>query len=220
MTFRIVLLSLLVFVKISACKCEYTPTLSSSFKNADFVFIGEVEGYTEAPSGFKTSQNILSRVRIDKVYKYEYNDQFYKDFATLFASPIRSCDVPFTEKGKFLIFAYFEEDTGFLYSEHCLLQKRADQLSPEDLKELETLSTKYKNATKNSEISANENPMDVIIEEPAPSNRKINDLKTEISDLDQQNDRYKIIIYVATFAIAMLLITLGLVWRKKNKQNV
>jgi hypothetical protein len=62
--------------------------------------------------------------------------------------------------------------------------------------------------------------MDVIIEEPAPSNRKINDLKTEISDLDQQNDRYKIIIYVATFAITMLLITLGLVWRKKNKQNV
>lgn len=220
MTFRIVLLSLLVFIKISACKCAYTPTLQSSFKKADFVFIGEIEGYTEAPSGFKTSQNILSRVRIDKVYKYEYNNQFYKDFATLFASPIRSCDVTFTEKGKFLVFAYFEEDTGFLYSEHCLLQKRADQLSPEDLKELEALSTEYKNTLRNSEISVNENPMDVIIDEPTPSNRKINDLKTEISDLSQQNDRYKIIIYVATFAIAILLMTLGLVWRKKNKQNV
>lgn len=220
MTFRIVLLSLLVFIKISACKCAYTPTLQSSFKKADFVFIGEIEGYTEAPSGFKTSQNILSRVRIDKVYKYEYNDQFYKDFATLFASPIRSCDVPFTEKGKFLIFAYFEEDTGFLYSEHCLLQKRADQLSPEDLKELEALSTEYKNTLRNSEILANENPMDVIIDEPTPSNRKINDLKTKISDLDQQNDQYKIIIYVATFAIAMLLMTLGLVSRKKNRQNI
>lgn len=214
MKLRLLLLSLFVFVKISACKCGYTPTLQSSFKSADFVFIGEIEGITEVPSGFKTSQNILSKVRINKVYKYDYNDTSYKETATIFASPIRSCDVSFTEKGKFLIFAYFEEDTGFLYSSHCLLQKRLDQLSPEELKELEILSRDNKNRSENPEISTGN--ITELIDDSSTPNRKINELKQEIADISRQNSRYTIIIYVSTFAIAMLLMTLILVWRRKK----
>lgn len=220
MKFRILLFSLLIYTTIAACKCSYTPTLESSFKSADFVFVGEIEGITEVPSGFKNSMNILSRVKIHKIYKSGYHEEFYKDTATLFASPIRSCDFAFTKKGKFLIFAYFEEDTGLLYSEHCLLQKRIDQLSPEELKELETLSTTYKKIPENSEFSANEQPIELIIDDSPVHNRKINELKKEISDISWQNNRYKIIIYVAIFVIVMLLIALILRSKRKKRHNL
>lgn len=167
---RFLLLFLFAFITISACKCEYIPTLKSSFEKADFVFIGEIEGITEVPSGFKTSQDILSKVRINKIYKSDYYNEFYKETATLFASPLRSCDVPFTEKGRFLIFAYFEEDTGLLYSSHCLLQKRMDQLSPGELKELETLSRDYKRVPENSQITTG--GLTELIDDPSTPNRK------------------------------------------------
>ncbi|UKB80317.1 hypothetical protein [Chryseobacterium sp. MEBOG07] len=218
MKFRAFLLFLLLFsLEILACKCNGEPTLKSSFENADFVFIGEVYDVTEVPSGFKTAQNILSKVKINKIYKSDYYDEFYAQSATLFGSPLHSCDVLFTEKGKYLIFAYDEKDTGLLYSSQCFIQKRLDQLSPKELKELESLSAEYKKLAERSNASNHNKITDLVVDDFNQSDRKINEQKKEIATLIQQNSRYKIIIYISTFVIIMLLIAL-IILRKKQQR--
>ncbi len=212
---RLFLLFLVLFsAKIAACKCNGTPTLKYSFENADFVFIGEVYDITEVPSGFKTVQNILSKVKINKTYKSDSYDGFYTHNATLFGSPLHSCDVLFTQKGEYLIFAYDEKDTGFLYSDQCFIQKKLDELSPEELKELESLSSQYKKLSENSDTSSNPELTDLIVDDFNHSDRKVNEQKIEISSLNQQNNRYKIIIYISIFVIVMFLITLIFLRRK------
>ncbi|MEJ5050498.1 hypothetical protein WH221_11700 [Chryseobacterium culicis] len=215
MTFKVFLLSLLLFsVKVLACKCNGEPSLKSSFKNADFVLIGEVYDISEVPSGFKTVQNILSKVKINKVYKSNDYGEFYQQTATLFGSPLHSCDVLFTQKGKYLIFAYEEKDTGFLLSDHCFVQKRLDELSSAELQELESLSSQYKKLSENSDTSNNTELTDLIVDDFKQSDREIKEQKKEILTLNQQNNRYKTIIYISTFVIVMLLIALILLRRR------
>ncbi|MDQ1855641.1 hypothetical protein [Chryseobacterium sp. WLY505] len=215
---RLFLLFLIIFsVKIAACKCNGTPTLKSSFDSADFVFIGEIYDITEVPSGFKTVQNILSKVKINKTYKSDSYDGFYTHNATLFGSPLHSCDVLFTQKGKYLIFAYDEKDTGFLYSDQCFIQKKLDELSPEELKELESLSSQYKKLSENSDIFNAPELTDLIVDSSNQSDRKIKEQKREISILHQQNNRYKIIIYISIFVIVMFLIALSFMRRKTQR---
>lgn len=212
---RFFLLFLIIFsLKIAACKCNGTPTLKSSFENADFVFIGEIYDITEVPSGFKTAQNILSKVKINKTYKSDSYDGFYTHNATLFGSPLHSCDVLFTQKGKYLIFAYDEKDTGFLYSDQYFIQKKLDELSPEELKELESLSSQYKKLSEKSDTSNHAELTDLIVDDFNQSDRKVSEQKIEISSLNQQNNRYKVIIYIATFVIIMLLLALILLRRR------
>ncbi|MDR4951635.1 hypothetical protein REB14_05510 [Chryseobacterium sp. ES2] len=212
---RIFLLFLVLFsVKIAACKCNGTPTLKSSFESADFVFIGEIYDITEVPSGFKTVQNILSKVKINKTYKSDSYDGFYTHNASLFGSPLHSCDVLFTQKGKYLIFAYDEKDTGLLYSDQCFIQKKLDELSPEELKELESLSFEYKKISENSDTSDHAELTDLIADDSNQSDREIREQKREISTLHQQNNRYKIVIYISIFVIIMLLIALIILRRK------
>ncbi len=212
---RIFLLFLVLFsVKIAACKCNGTPTLKSSFESADFVFIGEIYDITEVPSGFKTVQNILSKVKINKTYKSDSYDGFYTHNASLFGSPLHSCDVLFTQKGKYLIFAYDEKDTGLLYSDQCFIQKKLDELSPEELKELESLSFEYKKISENSDTSDHAELTDLIVDDSNQSDREIREQKREISTLHQQNNRYKIVIYISIFVIIMLLIALIILRRK------
>ncbi|REC43367.1 hypothetical protein [Chryseobacterium pennipullorum] len=215
MKFRILVLCLLLSAKFLACKCNGDPTLKSSFERADFVFIGEIDQITEMPSGFKTAQNILSRVKINKIYKSDYDDGFYQQAATLFGSPLNSCDVLFSEKGKYLIFAYHDQRTGFLYSDHCLVQKKEDQLSPAEFKELESLSNAHKKQTENMSTD-NEIVTDLITNDSA-SEGQIKDLRKEISGLSIQNNRYKIMIYSSVFVMVMLLAAL-IVLQKKNKK--
>ncbi len=200
-------------MKIAACKCNGTPTLKSSFESADFVFIGEIYDITEVPSGFKTVQNIISKVKINKTYKSDSYDGFYTHNATLFGSPLHSCDVLFTQKGRYLIFAYDGKDTGFLYSDQCFIQKKLDELSPEELKELESLSSQYKKLSENSDTSNDSELTDLIVDDKQ-SDREIREQKREISTLHQQNNRYKIIIYISIFVIVMFLIALSFMRRK------
>ena len=209
MRFRLFFPFLLLFsVNISACKCNGKPTLKSSFENADFVFIGEIYDTAEVPSGFRTVQNILSKVKINKLYKSNDFNEFYQHNATLFGSPLHSCDILFTQKGKYLIFAYAEQDTGLLYSDQCFVQKRLDELLPEELKELESLTSRYKKLSESSDSSNHSELTDLIVEDFKQSDRKVNEQKKEISTLTQQNNRYKIIIYISVFVIIMLLISL------------
>lgn len=215
---RLFLLFLIIFsVKFAACKCNGTPTLKSSFDSADFVFIGEIYDITEVPSGFKTVQNILSKVKINKTYKSDSYDGFYARNATLFGSPLHSCDVLFTKKGKYLIFAYDEKVTGLLYSDQCFIQKKLDELSPEELKELESLSSQYKKLSENSDTSNDPEFTDLIADDDKQSDREIREQKREISTLHQQNNRYKIIIYISIFVIIMFLITLIFLRRKTQR---
>lgn len=217
MKFKVLLLFLLSFsVKMAACKCNGETSLKSSFENADFVFIGEVYDVSEVPSGFKTIQNTLSKVKINKIYKSDSYDEFYTQNATLFGSPLHSCDVLFTKKGKYLIFAYGEKDTELLYSDHCFVQKKLNELSPAELKELEFLSTEYKKLSESSDTSNHAEITDLITDDFNQSDRKINEQKKEISGLNQQNNRYKIIIYIATFVIIILLIALIISSRKSK----
>ncbi|MDR4893477.1 MULTISPECIES: hypothetical protein [unclassified Chryseobacterium] len=215
MKFKVFLLFLLLFsLKVLACKCNGEPTLKSSFENADFVLIGEVYDISEVPSGFKTAQNILSKVKINKVYKSNDYGEFYQQTATLFGSPLHSCNVLFTQKGKYLIFAYEEKDTGLLLSDHCFVQKRLDELSSAELQELESLSSQYKKLSENSDTSNHAELTDLIVDGSNQSDRKVNEQKKEISSLNQQNNKYKVIIYIATFVIIMLLIALILLRRR------
>ncbi|MGE8554766.1 MAG: hypothetical protein ACN6OB_12670 [Chryseobacterium jejuense] len=124
MKYKFLLLTFFIPLHIFACKCANEPTIKDSFENASLVFIGEVYDILEVPNGFKTSQNTLSKIKIDKVYKADLFDDFYNENATLFHSPIQSCHVPFMEKGKYLIFAYIDKSTGLLYSDQCFVQKK------------------------------------------------------------------------------------------------
>ena len=216
MKFRILLFFLLAFVKIFACKCSETPSLQSSFAAADFVFMGEIYDIIEVPSGFKTAQSVLSKVKMNRIYKSGNYNGFYTQTATLSASPINSCDVFFTEKGKYLIFAYDKENSDFLSSSLCFVQKRVDQLSQEELKELERLSTEYKNEAEKAVIPDAQELIENFTEEASQPNKNLNELTKEISFLRQQNDRYRIIIYTFSLLIVLFLITLLIVWKRKK----
>jgi len=141
------LFALLFSINILACKCDNV-NLKSSFESADFVFIGSVYEVHKTPSGFKTLDNYLSKVQIDKIYKGNNYDGFYTDQATLFGSQLRSCDFIFDEKNQYLIFAFYEPDSGFLYSEQCLYTKKLSDTSAVELQTLAILSKEYQQKLK------------------------------------------------------------------------
>lgn len=169
---------LFLSVKMWACKCE-AQNIQQSFKSADFVFIGDIQSVKQTPSGFKTLQNFISTVKIEKVFKSENYDGFYVDQATLFTSQIRSCDYPFIEKGRYLIFGYIDSDTEFIYSEHCLATKEMSSVNQEDFKLLEKLNADFTQELK----VKNAKPQELIelLDEPNTPNHKIKTLDRELS---------------------------------------
>ncbi|SIS83326.1 hypothetical protein SAMN05421786_102431 [Chryseobacterium ureilyticum] len=217
MKFIFFLLSLLFPLHILACKCDGEPTLKSSFKNATFVFIGEIYDITEVPSGFKTSQNILSKVKINTIYKSDYPDDFYTENATLIGSPLNSCHVQFKEKGKYLIFAYSQKDTDFLYSDHCFVQKKLQEVSPDDLKELQKLSNDHL-----KQLQDQNTPTEIveIIDKDFHSLTHTNKkLRKEISKINDENKKLKVTVYSAIIILIFLIIILILFKRKIFNYN-
>ena len=204
---KFVLLTLFFSIKIWACKCNGEPNLKNSFENADFVFIGNIYGVNEVPSGFKTSKNILSSVKIEKIYKSNYYDGFYKSDATLYGSSLRSCDILFTQKGKYLIFAYYDEDTGFLYSDNCFYTKKLNEISENELKVLDNFSQKFYTELKiqNAKELTPEKleNLDIFIELPTPT-RKINKLNKEINEIKSENKNLKITLGFLSFLCLIL----------------
>lgn len=193
-----------------ACKCE-AQNIKQSFKSADFVFIGNIQSVTETPSGFKTLQNFISNVKIEKVFKSENYDGFYVDQATLFTSQIRSCDYPFN-KGRYLIFGYIDSDTGFIYSEHCLATKEISFVTQEDFKLLEKLNADFTQELK----VKNTKPQELIelLEERNTPNRKINTLDRELSILQSENRNLKILII--GISIVFILVFVFFILKKKK----
>lgn len=195
-----------------ACKCE-AQNIKQSFKSADFVFIGDIKSVTETPSGFKTLQNFISNVKIEKVFKSENYDGFYVDQATLFTSQIRSCDYPFNKKGRYLIFGYIDSDTGFIYSEHCLATKEISFVTQEDFKLLETLNADFTQELK----VKNAKPQELIelLDELNTPNRKINTLDRELSISQSENRNLKIVIIV--ISMVFILVFIFLILKRKKK---
>lgn len=206
------LFSFLLPLHIFACKCANEPTIKNSFENASLVFIGEVYDILEVPNGFKTAQNTLSKVKIDKVYKADYFDDFYNENATLFHSPIMSCHTLFSEKGKYLVFAYVDKGTGLLYSEHCLVQKRLEDVTPQELKEVQELSHDYQTQLKTQDTPGE--IVEIIDEDPEEINKTIHNLTRDISKINKENKRLTVIA-VSSVTIVLILLVIILLLRKK-----
>ena len=182
------LFALLFSINIFACKCE-NMSLKQSFESADFVFTGRVFDVQKVPSGFKYLDSYLSKVEIKHVYKGNNYDGFYTNQATVFGSQLRSCDLIFDENGDYLIFAYYEPDTGFLFSEHCLYTKKLSDISPAEIKTLVFLSQNYYQKLKLDSLKNSTNDdVELLIEDPFNQpNRKINRLNNEIKALREES---------------------------------
>ncbi len=214
---KFLFLTLIFSIKILACKCNGEPELKRSFETADFVFIGNIYGVNEVPSGFKTLKDVLSNVKIEKIYKSNYYDGYYQNEATLYGSPLRSCDILFSEKGKYLVFAYYDEDTGFLYSDNCFYTKKLTEISDNEIKTLDNLSRKFYAELKiqnSKELTAEElENLDILLEPVIPT-RKINKLKKEIVAIETENKNLKIALWILSFLT--LLLGIFVIWKRKN----
>ena len=210
------LFSLFLSVSIFACKCE-TLSLEKSFENADIVFTGNIYSIKQTPSGFKTLQNFISSIKIEKVFKSGEFSGFYQDEATLLSSQIQSCDYMFNRKGKFLIFGYIDSDTGFIYSDICFSTAELDIFSSDELKQLDKLSENFK---RESEIKNNESEYvkEKSLIEDSPDHI-INDLNLKINILESENKNLKIIILLlgSIFLLVIILLVVKVNIRLKGK---
>lgn len=165
------------------------------------------------PSGFKTIDDFLSKVKIGKIYKDNDFAEFYKDQATIFASQLRSCDYIFDKKGKYLIFANYEPDTGFLHSSQCFYIKPFKDVSKDEWKLLNKLSSNVKN----SELKkVDEENIDIIADDLFNQpNRKIMNFQLENERLNKSNIRYIVFTVIST-SLMMLILFVGIF--KKNKK--
>ena len=215
------LFALLFSINIFACKCE-NMSLKQSFESADFVFTGRVFDVQKVPSGFKYLDSYLSKVEIKHVYKGNNYDGFYTNQATVFGSQLRSCDLIFDENGDYLIFAYYEPDTGFLFSEHCLYTKKLSDISPAEIKTLVFLSQNYYQKLKlDSLINSTNDDVELLFEDPFNQpNRKINRLNNEIKALREESSNQKLLIIIIGFISVLLLSTsIWLLFRNRKLKS-
>ncbi|MBP6576694.1 MAG: hypothetical protein KA796_12390 [Chryseobacterium sp.] len=215
------LFALLFSINIFACKCE-NMSLKQSFESADFVFTGRVFDVQKVPSGFKYLDSYLSKVEIKHVYKGNNYDGFYTNQATVFGSQLRSCDLIFDENGDYLIFAYYEPDTGFLFSEHCLYTKKLSDISPAEIKTLVFLSQNYYQKLKLDSLKNSTNDdVELLIEDPFNQpNRKINRLNNEIKALREESSNQKLLIIIIGFISVLLLSTsIWLLFRNRKLKS-
>ena len=197
-------------------------SLKQSFESADFVFTGRVFDVQKVPSGFKYLDSYLSKVEIKHVYKGNNYDGFYTNQATVFGSQLRSCDLIFDENGDYLIFAYYEPDTGFLFSEHCLYTKKLSDISPAEIKTLVFLSQNYYQKLKLDSLKNSTNDdVELLIEDPFNQpNRKINRLNNEIKALREESSNQKLLIIIIGFISVLLLSTsIWLLFRNRKLKS-
>lgn len=205
-----ILSTFLIFysINIFGCKCD-TPTIESSFESADFVFIGDVYDVNKTyKTGYWNVENSLSKIKIEKIYK-SLGDNFRSKEITFFGQQFNSCDIIFSEKGKYLIFAYIDPDTTFFYSSNCLATKSIKYLTDNDYKKLENLAIDYK-----KNILNNNEEQEFSLEVRTPD-KIINELKFENKQLNETNQRQKK--YFIIIGIALTLIALSILIYKKKK---
>ncbi len=157
-------------------------------------------------------------MKIEKIYKSNDYNGYYKSNATIYASQLRSCDIIFDEKGKYLIFAYYEPDTGFLFSQQCMNTKKFKLVSKKDLQTLDILSQSYfqKLKIENSKPIDIDNIEIVIDDNFNQPNRKIIRLNKENEQLKIENKNYKT--WILIISIISLLIIVFLLFIRFNSK--
>ncbi|NBG64680.1 hypothetical protein [Acidiluteibacter ferrifornacis] len=121
-----------------SCDCSKINNLEESFKQASHVFIGTVE-LVNCDSEIRNNNLILgySSIKINKIYK-NAGRNVEGGILTLFNYKT-SCDIPFVEGVKYLIFTD-ASDCYFLKTSKCDGTLKIDNLQVEDLKLLTRLS--------------------------------------------------------------------------------
>ncbi|PZU90517.1 MAG: hypothetical protein DI529_02985 [Chryseobacterium sp.] len=208
---KAILLVIAIFfgIPIFACKCD-TPTIKGSFESADFVFVGDVYDVNKTYfTAYWNVENVLSKVRVGKIYKSLSSDFKSKD-VTFFGQQFNSCDFLFNKKDEYLIFAYIDPDTTFFYSELCLATKPLNQVSDEEFKLLEKLSKDYETQLSNSE---NTNPeLSLVLRTP---DKIINDLKRENRQVSDDNQTLKTYLIIVSLFFLVIIIFVILIRKKK-----
>ncbi len=205
-----VLVAMLMYTAAFACKCSHHD-IESSFKTADFVFVADIYSAANEFPGIQPNNPILlSKARLVKSYKSPLDSSFFQTReVTLLSSSLDTCDYPFSELGKHLIFGFFDSDSDFVYSSHCLSTKAFSQLSTSELATLSRLTTEYQNADQDR-MHADENVVEIV---DWSSSRKMNTLLLENKRLISEN---KILKYGLIFITALGFIALFLLMRKKQ----
>ncbi len=207
-----ILLVIAIFftIPILACKCD-TPTIKSSFNSADFVFIGNVYDVNKTYfTAYWNVENVLSKVRVGKIYKSLGSDFKSKD-VTFFGQQFNSCDFLFHEKGQYLIFAYIDPDTTFFYSELCLATKPLDQVTEEEFKLLEKLSKDYQTLLSKDDNTDPE--FSLLMRTP---DKIINDLKRENQQVSEHNQTLKTYLIIVSVLLFLAIILFIILIRKKK----
>lgn len=206
-------LFLLLTAHIFACKCN-TSDLENSFKNADIVFIGNVYDInTSYKTGYWNVENFLSKVKIDKVYK-SLGDDFKSTEITFFGQQFNSCDFIFKEKGKYLIFGYFDPDTTFFYTSLCSATKLTESLDKNDYLFLERLSKE----DKLKEINDAGSEADIIDFIDRYPHRDVTNLKLSNENLSKKIEKQRIF-FIAVISV-LLFVILFLIWMYQKKEIV
>lgn len=205
---------LLFSINIFACKCAYEPNIEDSFKSADIVFIGNVYDInTSYKTGYWNIENSLSKVKIGKVYKSLGND-FKSTEITFFGQQFNSCDFIFTEKGKYLIFGYFDPDTTFFYTSLCSATQLTNILDKEDYLLLEKLSKEDK-FKKTNDTESEADIIDFIDRYP---HKDVTNLKLINENLSEKIEKQRTF-FIAVISV-LLIIIIVLIWRYRRKMKL
>ncbi|KAA0127400.1 hypothetical protein FY557_13575 [Chryseobacterium sp. SN22] len=218
MKIKLLILSFLISVKLSGCKCE-NMSIRESFKYADFVFTGKVYDIIQVPSGFKTLNSYLSKIKVNTIYKSEAYGEFYKKDAVLFSSPLRSCDLSYDKNTEYLIFGYIEPDTGLLYSEFCTYTRPLKNVTKDELKILQDLGKEYVNQDEDvvlkpfiEDFELEPNKPDIYIKK---LKRKADLDESRYEALKTEHRNLKILLFAV---IGMLIVGISLMfWKGNNK---
>lgn len=141
----------LIAIKIIACDCIDSISVSTSFAKSDVVFIGYiVKQVNISDIKYNTVTLGYSNVLIEKIYKGE---NFISESNEI---PIfnfqSSCDYVFQQGEKYLIFGESPENGRFIFTDKCMGNLIISKVSSADFLFLEENKRDYNNCNESIEI--------------------------------------------------------------------
>jgi hypothetical protein len=194
------LILFLLCSKMYACSCEGIPRIHDNWQNADQVFIAEcinldTSGNFYSYFGGKVA---IFTLHIEEMFK---DDIYYgNDKRTFMSLGGGSCDSYFEPGKKYLVYAYYSFNSGFLKSSACSRTNLMTNVDSGEIKKLRNLYQKFKSAkTKNREAYDH-------------SGYELHLLKASIARLENQQKIYHAIFIVAG---VMWILTAIFIWKRK-----
>lgn len=206
-----VLLAILTSTAVFACKCSHQD-IKSSFEAADFVFIAEIySAGNEFPSVQPNNPNLLSKAKLYKTFKSPLDPNYFTtQEVTLFTSSLDTCDYPFFNNGKYLVFGFLDPDSYFIYSSHCLSTKPLSEVSDTDLALLKRLTAESRIVKEDSK-DLQEYLIEILDDQ---SNRKMNTLILENKGFSTENKYLKY-----TLALTLLMLVSAFIYLYLRKRR-